>query len=110
MADLQKPRGLEPAVAQAIRRVGQALNRDSAPWAKGRLAENVRFEPNVETAVTHKLGRKPRGFIIVSARTAGPNIGTSAADLVATELGASQAKFLLVTSGTSPRILSLWFW
>lgn len=109
MVELARLRGASEELTRVQKRVADALAK-GPPWMNGRLVENVRCEPNVETRVTHRLGRKPRGFMIVCARADGFNIGTASADLVATEFNAGQAKLTLVTTGTSPRILSLWFW
>lgn len=109
MVELAKVRGAGEALDRVQKRVAESLSK-GPPWMNGRLVENVRCEPNVETRVTHRLGRKPRGFMIVCVRADGFNLGTASADLVATELNSGQAKLTLVTAGTSPRIISLWFW
>ena len=110
MADPLRVRGGGPALDRYQTLVSNAFSKGNPPWMRGRLLENVRCEPNVETTVLHRLGRKPRGFMIVGARTDGLNIGTAAADLVSTELTTGEAKLRLVTSGSSPRIYALWFW
>ena len=115
MADLKPRGGTEEAQGVVRKLFGNARTRGAAPWLDGLLVENFRIEPQVDTPVVHRLGRKPRGFLVVSTRlvntTARPSLG---ADLSMRSCDQARATFWLATSNVPanavPRIYSLWFW
>lgn len=114
MADLQRARGVSEELGRVQRNISNSQELGAPPWQRGRLVENVRFEANVERAVSHKLGRKPRGFIVVNVRAYGSGSSdapsANAAELAETEFTPNQAKMMMITSGSSPRVYSIWFW
>lgn len=111
-----KPRGVNDELGGAVRRLfGSGRTRGQAAFLDGTLVENLRMEVATDTAVTHRLGRKPRGFLIVSIRMVDTSDNPIApVDLMMRKCDTARATMWLAGStapGVSkPRIYSLWFW
>lgn len=111
-----KPRGVSEEIDGAVRRLfGSGRRRGQPAWLDGILVENLRMEVAADTAVVHKLGRKPRGFLVVSIRMVNTDdnpIGP--VDLMMRKCDTARATMWLCGSttpgATLPRIYSLWFW
>lgn len=111
-----KPRGVNDEIGSAVRRVfGSGRTRGQPAWLDGILVENLRMEVAADTQVTHRLGRKPRGFLVVSVRmvdTSDNPIGP--VDMMMRKCDTARATMWLCGStspgATKPRIYSLWFW
>jgi hypothetical protein len=103
--DLRK---IQENVGAAFRQLAK-----SVPWLDGALVDSevdstghtvdgVAFTAATAKDVAHRLGRKPRGFIVVD------NFGTNASNLLRTD-GSTDAKTLRLTSTVTCRV-KLWVW
>lgn len=67
LADTQKFRFIEIFLKEAKRLLnGNLILSDNVSFP----AVEVKFQPNVETAVQHNLGRIPRGYLVISKNAA----------------------------------------
>jgi hypothetical protein len=108
----QRQRGLSDDLANAERKKTLRVGQGEPTWLKGRLVENQRFTPNQERQIAHKLGKQPRGFIVVGARFVDNNAlpGNNAYSLFMRRWDGQIANMIVTSDGSQDLIYDIWFW
>ncbi len=96
MGEFDRVHGTDPALDRAQKRIQEAQSRGNPSVQEG---ADIEFEVTSGTprTVSHRLGRKPQGFVVTSQRGAG------AATLRSSDMGAKGITFELdVPTGSDP--------